>query len=114
MAGLFVYKMLDVGLRHAYTSSAFMAENDMRAYYVFAMRAMADITGTILVPAVLAVLLRAVYKNLAYEQLIFFISLIVVLILSLVMVVKKIQRYGTEYKKLTDTKPVVPGSGSGS
>ena len=86
----------------------------MRAHYVLAMKVGADITGTILVPAVLAVLLRAVYKNLAYEQIIFLLSLIVVLLLSLVAVVKKIQRYGTEYKKLTDSQTVLPRSGSGS
>lgn len=87
-----------------------MAENDLRAYYLFAMKAMADITGTVLVPGVLMILLRHAYDNLAYEQLIFFISLAVVFVLSMLMVVKKVHRYGEEYKKLTDTQP--PSSGS--
>jgi F0F1-type ATP synthase assembly protein I len=87
-----------------------MAENDMRSYYLFAMKAMADILGTILVPAVLALFLRYAYDHLAYEQLIFFISLVVVFILSGLTVVKKVQRYGEEYKKLTNTKPPGPGS----
>jgi len=89
-----------------------MADYDMRVHYVFAMRAMAGITGTLLIPAFLAVLLRSVYDHLAYEQLIFFISLGVVFILSMIMVVKKVQRYGEEYKKLTGTKP--PGTGGSS
>jgi hypothetical protein len=75
--------MLDASHGDAYTSSAFMAENDLRAYYLFAMKAMADITGTLLVPGLLAVLLRSVYDHLAYEQLIFFISLAVVFVLSM-------------------------------
>jgi glucan phosphoethanolaminetransferase (alkaline phosphatase superfamily) len=91
-----------------------MAENDLRAYYLFAMKAMADITGTLLVPGLLAVLLRSVYDHLAYEQLIFFISLAVVFVLSMLTVVKKVQRYGEEYKKLTDTQPPSSGSSSGS
>ncbi len=86
-----------------------MVENDLRVLYLFAMKAMADITGTMLIPPVLVILLRKAYDHLAYEQLIFFISLIAVFILSLLMVVKKVQGYGTEYKKLTDIKP--PGSG---
>jgi glucan phosphoethanolaminetransferase (alkaline phosphatase superfamily) len=86
-----------------------MAEKDLREYYLFAMKAMADITGTILVPGLLAVLLRYAYEDLVYEQLIFFISLVVVFLVSMVVVVKKVQRYGEEYKKLTDTTP--PGSG---
>ena len=69
-----------------------MAGNDMRAYYVFAVKAMADILGTILVPAVLAVVMRYAYNHLVYEQLIFFISLAVVFVLSMVAVVKKVQR----------------------
>ncbi|MEK7183795.1 MAG: hypothetical protein AAB776_04140 [Patescibacteria group bacterium] len=91
-----------------------MAENDMRTYYLFAMRAMADITGTIVVPVILAVFLRYAYDHLAYEQLIFFISLIVVFGLSMVTVVKKVQRYGEEYKKLTDAKSSGPGGSSRS
>jgi hypothetical protein len=91
-----------------------MAGNDMRQYYLFAMKAMADITGTIFVPGLLAVGLRYIYHDLAYEQLIFFISLGIGFVLSMIMVVKKVQRYGEEYKKLTDQKPPSARSGSGS
>jgi hypothetical protein len=90
-----------------------MAGNDLRQYYLFAMKAMADITGTILVPGLLAVLLRYAYDGLAYEQVIFFISLLVVFLLSMVMVVKKVQRYGEEYKKLINEKPPGPGGSPG-
>lgn len=88
-----------------------MAENNLRTYYLFAMKAMADILGTILVPAVMAAFLRSIYDHLAYEQLIFFISLAVVFVLSMLMVVKKVQRYGAEYKKLTDAEPPSAGGG---
>ncbi|MDQ5952564.1 MAG: hypothetical protein QG626_693 [Patescibacteria group bacterium] len=89
-----------------------MAENDLRPYYVFAFKAMADITGTLMIPGLLAVLLRTTYRDIAYEQLIFFVSLVVVFILSMSAVVNKVQRYGREYKQLTDTK--VPGARSGT
>lgn len=91
-----------------------MAENDLRPYYVFAFKAMADITGTLVVPGILAVLLRLTYQDIAYEQLTFFISLVVVFILSMIAVVKKVQRYGREYKKLTDAKVASARSGISS
>ena len=105
---------LDAQVRAAYTLSGFMAENDMRRYYIFAFRAMMDITGTLVVPVILAVFLRYAYQDLPYEKLIFLISLAVVFVLSLIAVVKKVQRYGTEYKKLTDTQPASSRSGTGS
>lgn len=87
-----------------------MAENDMRKYYLFALKAATDITATIIVPGLLTVLLRVTYDQLAYAQLVFYISLLVVFVLSMVLVVKKIQRYGEEYKKLIQTES--PGAGS--
>lgn len=91
-----------------------MAENDLRPYYAFAMKAVMDITGTLAVPGILALLLRLTYRNIAYEQLIFFISLIVVFILSMIAVIKKVQRYGREYEKLTDAKVPSARSSTGS
>lgn len=90
-----------------------MAENDLRRYYLFALKAMTDITGTIVVPGVLAMLLRSVYRQLPYEQLLFFISLLVVFCLSMILVVKKIQRYGEEYKKLINSQPPSTRGGTG-
>ncbi len=84
-----------------------MAGNDVRPYYFFALKAMTDITGTIFVPAVAALLLRQLYDHLVYEAFIFFASLLVVLVLTMWVIVKKVQRYGEEYKKLTSS----PGSG---
>ena len=90
-----------------------MAENDLRRYYLFAFKAATDITGTIIIPGVLAVILRSTYHQLAYAQVIFFLSLLVVFVLSMILVVKKIQRYGEEYKKLIQTEPPGPGSSVG-
>lgn len=91
-----------------------MAENDIRKYYLFALKAATDITATIIVPGLLAVLLRATYDQLAFAQLVFYISLLVVFVLSMILVVKKIQRYGEEYKKLIQAEPPRAGSGPSS
>lgn len=89
-----------------------MAGNDLRPYYFFALKAMTDITGTIFIPALLALVLRRLYDHLAYAEIIFFASLIVILVLTMLMVVKKVQRYGEEYKKLTSAPSGGGSSGS--
>ena len=86
-----------------------MAGNDLRQYYFFALKAMADITGTILVPALLVVFLRRLYDQWAYAEIFFYVSLVLAFLLSMWTIVKKVQRYGQEYRKLTD----VSGDGRG-
>ncbi len=87
-----------------------MPENGLRGAYVLAIRAMVDITGTLLVPPVIALGLRSVYVDANQAGLLFAGTLVLAGGLSLLLVVKKIQRYGTEYKKLTDTKSPDDGS----
>jgi hypothetical protein len=78
-------------------------DGDLRNYYVFAIKASADLLGTILVPAVTAVLARYLYQDISNERVIFFISLAVAFILSSIVVVRKVQSYGKVYKELADS-----------
>jgi hypothetical protein len=80
-----------------------MAGDDVRKYYVFAMKAFADVLGTILVPAVLALIAKTAF-HLPYS--IFLILLIAALILTAVVVVKKIYQYGRSFQQLTTSTPL--------
>ena len=79
-----------------------MAQNNLRDLYVFALKAMTEITGIILLPALAALALKTVYADLPYAKILFPISLAIAFVLSMAVVVRKIQSYGQEYKKLTD------------
>lgn len=78
-----------------------MAGDDVRKYYVFAFRAFADVLGTILVPAVAAVVMKNVL-HLPYS--IFLAILILAMVLTAVVLAKKITQYGRSFQKLTDHK----------
>ena len=69
-------------------------------YLTFAMKAMADITGTLLLPPLVAVALRGLYRQSDFAQPLFVVSLLVVLVFSLIVVVTKIRRYGQTYQEL--------------
>ncbi len=91
-----------------------MAQTELRAYYVFALKAMAEITTIILLPALAALALKYLYADAPAAKTIFPISLVVAFVLSMAVVVKKIQSYGREYKKLTDTDSQATNDGSGA
>jgi hypothetical protein len=91
-----------------------MAKNDMRALYVFAFKAMSEITAIILLPAIAAYFLRLLYLGEQHSNLIFTASLIVAFILSMSVATKKIQSYGKEFKQLTGDSPEPPASSGGS
>ena len=78
-----------------------MAGDDVRKYYVFALRAFADVLGTILVPAAAAVVLKYAF-NLPYS--IFIALLIFALVLTALVLAKKISEYGRSFQQLDSAK----------
>lgn len=69
-------------------------------YLTFAAKAMADITGTLLLLPLVALALRGLYSELSFARTLFFLTLLLALVTSLFVVVYKIRRYGQEYQKL--------------
>jgi hypothetical protein len=78
-----------------------MAGDDVRKYYVFALRAFADVLGTILVPAAAAVVLKYAL-HLPYS--IFLAFLILAFILTAVVLAKKISQYGRSFQQLNGSQ----------
>lgn len=76
-----------------------MASSNAR-YLAFATKAMADITGTLLVPPLIALALRGLYNESQIAQPLFALTLLLALVLSLIAVVTKIRRYGQAYQQL--------------
>ena len=80
-----------------------MKNNGQGKYMVFALRAAADMTGTILVPAVVAAFAGKFLDTRLGTGKAFFIALLVgAALMTMYMVVKKARQYGDLYKKLVD------------
>lgn len=78
----------------------------MRKYYVFAMRAFADVLGTILVPAVAAVVIKNVF-HLPYS--IFLVLIILAFVLTAFVLTKKINQYGRSFQQLNKSEDELRG-----
>ena len=84
-----------------YTDAAFM--NDTGAYLRFALRAAGDITGTILVPAIVAALLgTALDAHYGTGRIIFVVCLLLAFAATAFILVKKVRMYAKEYQQLID------------
>lgn len=80
-----------------------MQKEGMGKYYVFALRAAADITATILVPAVVAALLGKYLDAHFGGGKAFFIALLIASALLTVWgLVTKVRTYGEAFKKLVE------------
>lgn len=77
-----------------------MAEDGVRKYYVFALKAFADVLGTILVPALTALGIRYACK---LPDGIFLAILGGVFVLTAVVLAKKIRSYGRSFQQLTES-----------
>ncbi len=93
-----------------YTFGAFfMPKNDQGKYIVFALRAAADMTGTILVPAVVAAFAgKFLDTHFGPGRAFFVLVLAVTALLTVWMLVRKSKSYGEAFKKLVEE----PGNGS--
>lgn len=76
-----------------------MATSNSR-YLTFALKAMADITGTLLLLPLIALAFRGLYAEQPFARALFFLTLLIALVTSLFVVVYKIRRYGQEYQQL--------------
>lgn len=75
--------------------------NETWASMQFALRAVADLTGTIFVPAIVAALAgRAVDARYGIGHTMFGILLVLTFIATAVVLVKKIRHYAKEYQQL--------------
>ncbi len=74
-----------------------MADTEMRKYYLFAVKAFSDILGTILVPAVLALVLKYLLDP---SPLVFLLLLGVTFVLTAILLVRKIKNYGRSFQQL--------------
>lgn len=84
-------------------SAHFMKNDGQGKYIVFALRAAADMTGTILVPAVVAAIAGNFLDTRLGTGRAFFIALLVsAALVTIYTVVKKARHYGDLYKKLVD------------
>lgn len=81
-------------------------------YLTFATKAMVDITGTLLVPPLVALALRGLYNESQVAGPLFAVTLLLALVLSLIAVVAKIRRYGQAYQQLLDSEHQPGRSGS--
>ncbi|MCR4312326.1 MAG: hypothetical protein NUV56_03510 [Candidatus Uhrbacteria bacterium] len=89
--------------------ASFMASSG--TYYRFAFRAMADISGTILVPAIVALLVgKWLDARLLAQGLATYGILALAFVLTAVVLVKKIRSYGEAYRKLIDSEHARDGS----
>lgn len=74
----------------------------MGKYYVLALRAAADITGTIFIPALLAAFAgRRLDAHYDSGKTFFALLLILAFILTIVILIRKVRSYGRAYQKLT-------------
>lgn len=80
-----------------YTHDVFMGSGFERKYYVFALRAFSDITGTVLVPPVAILTLRDI-AHLSTAP--FVLLLIFTFIGTAIALFRKIKRYGSAYQQL--------------
>jgi hypothetical protein len=76
-----------------------MASDDIWKYYTFAAKAAADVFGTILVPAIVAVILKFVFS---LSNPVFYLLLALAFILSGLALYRKIKQYGRSYQQLTE------------
>jgi hypothetical protein len=83
-----------------------MAGDDVRKYYVFAARAAGDILGTILVPPGVALVLKYAF-HLPYT--IFLALLVIALILTALVLAKKIPEYGRSFQQLNRSTSLTAG-----
>ncbi|MFA5946799.1 MAG: hypothetical protein WC813_02130 [Patescibacteria group bacterium] len=86
-----------------------MAGDDVRKYYVFALRAFADVLGTILVPAVAAVVIKNAFH---LPTTIFLALLVAAFILTALVLAKKISQYGRSFQQLNRSQDELRRSGS--
>lgn len=106
-------KLLDAHPSQRYTSGAFLSKGMQNrgqgTYIVFALGAAADMTATILVPAIVAAVAgKFLDARLATGKSFYIALLMTAAILTLWRVVKKVRTYGEAFKELVDE------SGSGS
>jgi len=83
-----------------------MAIDNVRKYYLLAMKAFADVLATILVPAVIAALLKFL---LHLSTPIFALVLGATFLFTAVVLVRKINSYGQAYRKLESTPDELRG-----
>lgn len=81
----------------------------MRKYYVFALRAFADVLGTILVPAVAAFVIKTAFH---LPTTIFLAILALTFGLTAIVLWKKISQYGRAFQQLNRTQDELRRSGS--
>ncbi len=82
-------------------TALFMSDKGQAKYYVFALRAATDITGTILVPAVLAAFAGQYLDNRYGTGKAFLaILLIVSFLFTIIALIRKVRTYGNAYQKL--------------
>ncbi len=75
--------------------------DDYRASMRFALRAMADVTGTILVPAFVAALLgKFLDARYGTGRILFAVLLTLTFLATAFILVKKVRQYAKEYQKL--------------
>ena len=87
----------------------FMKEKGQGKYYVLALRAAADITATIFVPAVAAAIAgRALDAQYGTGKRFFAVLLALAFILTMFILIRKVRSYGRAYQKLT----AEPGDGA--
>ncbi|KKW30276.1 MAG: hypothetical protein UY72_C0016G0009 [Candidatus Uhrbacteria bacterium GW2011_GWD2_52_7] len=92
--------------------ASFMASSG--TYYRFAFRAMADISGTILVPAVVALLVgKWLDARLAVQGFAMYAILGLTFVGTAFVLVKKIRAYGQAYRQLLDSEPPRHGAPRG-
>lgn len=78
--------------------------NDTGAYLRFALRAAGDITGTILVPAVLAAFLgKALDAYFGTTRVLLVVTLASAFLVTAFLIVKKVRMYAQDYQRLIDT-----------
>jgi F0F1-type ATP synthase assembly protein I len=74
-----------------------MASDDIWKYYVFAVKALGDILSSILLPALFVLLLKYLFH---FTNTVFVILLILSLVLTAVVVFRKITAYGRSFQQL--------------
>ncbi|MBI1908006.1 hypothetical protein HYS28_01135 [Candidatus Uhrbacteria bacterium] len=90
-----------------------MQEKGLGKYYVFALRAMADLTATIFVPAVVAALLGRFLDGRYGTGRAWFIGLLAcTFVLTVFILIRKVRSYGRAYQKLFDKQGSEPGDGA--
>lgn len=83
-----------------------MASESMGKYYAFAMKAFGNILATILLPVIVAVIIKTVAH---LSTTLFFIILSITFVLSAIVLVKKIKTYGRAFAKLDEGESELRG-----